>query len=158
MKISNAGPLIVFYNSSFLDILKELYGNIVVPQAIYDEITRKEEGRQLFQENNWITVQEVKIKQTIAVLKSFVDIGEAEAIALSVELKKPLLIDDKKGREIAKSMNISVQGSLGALAKAKKEGVIKSVTDAIAKILAAGYYLDRQLINEVLRYVEEKSK
>lgn len=86
------------------------------------------------------------------------DIGEAEAIALSVELKKPLLIDDKKGREIAKSMNISVQGSLGALAKAKKEGVIKSVTDAIAKILAAGYYLDRQLINEVLRYVEEKSK
>lgn len=138
--------------------MKELYGNIVVPQAIYDEITRKEEGRQLFQENNWITVQEVKIKQTIAVLKSFVDIGEAEAIALSVELKKPLLIDDKKGREIAKSMNISVQGSLGALAKAKKEGVIKSVTDAIAKILAAGYYLDRQLINEVLRYVEEKSK
>lgn len=158
MKISNARPLIVFYNSSFLDILKELYGNIVVPQAIYDEITRKEEGRQLFQENNWITVQEVKNKQTIAVLKSFVDIGEAEAIALSVELKKPLLIDDKKGREIAKSMNISVQGSLGALAKAKKEGVIKSVTDAIAKILAAGYYLDRQLINEVLRYVEEKSK
>jgi hypothetical protein len=158
MKISNAGPLIVLYKSSLLDILKELYGNIIVPNAVYDEIKRKEEGRQLFQENNWINVQKVKNKQTIAVLKSFVDIGETEAIALSLELKKPLLIDDKKGREIAKSMNVSVQGSLGILAKAKKEGVIKSVKDAIAKILAAGYYLDRQLKNEVLRYVEETSK
>ena len=56
MKISNSGPLIVLYNSSLLYILKELHGNVVVPKAVFDEITRKEEGKQLFLENNWITL------------------------------------------------------------------------------------------------------
>lgn len=156
MKVSDSGPLIVFYNASLLHLLKSLYDTIIVPKAVFNEITVKEEGKKLFLENKWIKVYSIKNKQMAETLKFLIDPGESEAITLSIELKIPLLIDDRAGRTIAKSMNIRFQGVLGTLLKLKKKGILKSVKEAIVRIIEAGYYIDYELIKTILKWANEE--
>jgi len=44
MKVSNTGPLIVLYETSLLPVLRKMYGEVLVPLAVYNEISRVEEG------------------------------------------------------------------------------------------------------------------
>jgi len=67
-------------------------------------------------------------------LLSYLDKGEATAISLAAEHKHSLLIiDEIKGRNVAKEMGISVIGSLGVLIAAKNKGHIQSVKHLIEK-------------------------
>ncbi|HUY00001.1 MAG TPA: DUF3368 domain-containing protein [Candidatus Deferrimicrobium sp.] len=88
-------------------------------------------------------------------LINLLDEGEAETITLANEMKAPILLDEKKGRKIAKSLNLKIQGTLGILIKAKKSGLINSIKDYILKFITAGYYLDKELINEILKRAGE---
>ena len=48
MKVSNTGPLIVLYETSLLPVLRKMYGEVLVPLTVYNEISRVEEGVKLF--------------------------------------------------------------------------------------------------------------
>ena len=155
MKVSDARPLIVLYNTSLLHLLKPVYGTIIVPETVFNEITMKEDGKTLFEKNKWIKVYQIKIKQMAETLKFFTDLGEAEAIVLSKELGIPLLIDDRAGRELAKSMDTHIQGTLSTFLKLKKKSILKSVKDAIIALIEAGYYIDDEPVKIVLEYADE---
>ena len=102
---------------------------------------------------------EVKGKELVRVLLAFLDEGEAEAITLAKERNLPILLDERKGRRIAKSLGVRVEGSLGLLVRAKRRGLVSSVRELIKRMLLRGYYLSRELIEEVLRMAgEEKNK
>jgi len=73
MKVSNTGPLIVLYETSLLPVLRKMYGEVLVPLAVYNEISRVEEGVKLFDVNPWIRVVEVKGKELVRVLLAFLD-------------------------------------------------------------------------------------
>ena len=159
MKVSNTGPLIVLYETSLLPVLRKMYGEVLVPLTVYNEISRVEEGVKLFDANPWIRVVEVKGKELVRVLLAFLDEGEAEAITLAKERNLPILLDERKGRRIAKSLGVRVEGSLGLLVRAKWRGLVSSVRELIKRMLLRGYYLSQELIEEVLRMAgEEKSK
>lgn len=85
------------------------------------------------------------------------DSGEAEAIALAVELKADyLLIDETKGRQIAESYGIKVTGIIGVLIKAKEEGLIAKVNPYLQKLVNdAGFWLNPKLIEKILEIVKE---
>ena len=154
MKVSDTGPLIVMYETSLLWILKELYDEIIIPRSVSNELLRKHEGKKILDED-WIVIREVK-GETVEVLKAFLDEGEAEAIALAKESNLPILLDERKGRRVASSLNLKVQGTLGTLVKAKRRGLIASVRDCILQLLTRGYYLDQKLIDEVLKIAGEE--
>ncbi len=154
MKISDAGPLIVLYETSLLWLLNELYDEIVITQSVSSELLKKPEGKEIV-EKEWINVSDIKGSEAIKILTALLDEGEAEAIAMAKEKNLPVLIDEKKGRGIAKSLDLKVQGTLGILIKAKREGLIDSVKDCILKFLEKGYYIDQNLVNEVLKIVGE---
>ena len=85
------------------------------------------------------------------------DIGEAEAIALALELKADeLLIDERLGRREAVRLGLSITGVLGVLLIAKNRGLISRVQPIIdALILQANFRISRQLYEEVLRTANE---
>lgn len=155
MKVSNTGPLIVLYETGLLPVLCQMYGEVLVPLAVYNEISRVEEGVKLFDVNPWIRVVEVKGKELVRVLLAFLDEGEAEAITLAKESNLPILLDERKGRRIAKSLGVRVEGTLGLLVRAKRRGLVSSVRELIKQILLKGYYLSQELIEEVLRMAGE---
>jgi predicted nucleic acid-binding protein len=155
LKVSNTGPLIVLHETSLLWILKELYEEIMIPKAVYDELMKKSEGQKIIDEN-WIQVTEVEESDMLKFLTNLLDKGEAETIILAKEKELPILIDEKKGRKVAKSLDLKIQGTLGSFVKAKKYGLIQSVKDCIFNVLTAGYYLNEGLINEILKISGEK--
>lgn len=87
-----------------------------------------------------------------------IDIGEAEAIALAVEISADyLLIDEAIGRDIARSMGIKITGLLGVLLRAKRGGHVDLIKPYIDRLVnEANFRLSASLIDEALFQAGEK--
>jgi predicted nucleic acid-binding protein len=153
--VSDAGPLIVLLKTNKLFILKDLFGAVKVPAAVYAEITVKEQEKAAFSKIDWLSSVKIKKDNDYKLLEELVDRGEAEAIILAKQLKLPLLADDAKARKYASLLNVEVMGTLGLLKLAKNRGVLSSVKKAIMEMLAEGYYIDSRLIIKLLEDVGE---
>jgi predicted nucleic acid-binding protein len=153
--VSDAGPLIVLLKTNKLSILQEIFKKIVVPTAVYQEITEKEQERVIFEGINWIEMRDVTKADHL--LEKLIDKGEAEAIILAKQLKTSLLVDDAKARKYAVLLNVEIIGTLGLLKMAKKRGIIPSVKDVINDMLVEGYYIEEKLIALILKDVDESS-
>lgn len=113
--LSDTSCLILLEKIGELDLLHKTFGEIIITQAIADEF-----GLAL---PAWILVQNPVNKNYRKILQATVDGGEASAIALAVELPDCLLIiDDLKGRNLAKAIGIKVTGTLGVILEAKLSG------------------------------------
>jgi len=153
--VSNASPLIVLLKINKLSILKELFEKIIIPEAVYKEITAKEPDKLIFDKTGWIKTRSVTNIEMTTLLEKLVNTGEAEAIVLAKELKVTLLIDDAKARKHAKLLNIELIGTLGLLKIAKKNGLVQSVRKVIEDMLAEGYYIEDKLVRKILKDVSE---
>ena len=87
----------------------------------------------------------------------YLDLGEAEAIALAVETQADrVLIDERQGRLVAARLNLRYTGILGVLVEAKSQGLITEVKPLLdALINQAGFWVAKPLYNRVLRFVDE---
>jgi len=153
--VSNASPLIVLLKINKLSILKELFEKIIIPEAVYKEITAKEPDKLIFDKTGWIKTRSVTNIEMTTLLEKLVNTGEAEAIVLAKELKITLLIDDAKARKYAMLLNIELIGTLGLLKIAKKNGLVQSVRKVIEDMLAEGYYIEDKLVRKILKDVGE---
>ncbi len=139
--VSNSSPLIALAKIGKLYILRELFKEIIIPKAVWNEVVVKGKGKpgaEEVEKAEWIKVKEVRDKLSVEVLKGEIEIGEAEAIILAKELNADLLImDEKIPRIIAESIGLRVIGSLAILYIAKKRGLIKENFDEIVKELRA---------------------
>ena len=155
MIVSDDSPLIVLLKTNKLSILQKLFTKIIVPKAVYQEITAKEQEKQIFDKTDWIEIRDIKNSELNNLLEKLIDKGEAEAIILAKELKTSLLVDDAKARKYAILLNVEVIGTLGLLKMAKKRGIIPSVKETISDMLAEGYYIEDKLIARILEDVGE---
>ncbi len=154
--IADTGPLIILYKTHLLSLLKALYGQVLIPEAVKKELLTKREGVHLLQANPWISVRVVEGELT-KVLRVFLDEGEAEAISLAKTLDDILLIDERKGRKIAGELGVEIRGTLGLLVEAKRRGFINRVGDRLQEIMSKGYYIDEKLLELVLKEVGEEN-
>ncbi len=103
----------------------KIFGTIIIPNEVFTELCRIESQKEILNKQFWIvraTVSDPILKEK---LSKELDEGEAEAIALAVELKADLLLmDEQKGRQIAESYGLKVVGILGVLIQAKQKGLI----------------------------------
>ncbi len=139
--VSNSSPLIALAKIGKLHILKDLFGEIIIPKAVWYEVVVKGKGKPGAEEverAEWIKVREVEDILSVEILKGEIEIGEAEAIVLAKELNADLLImDESIPRVIAESIGLRVVGSLAILYIAKKRGLIDEDFDEIVKELKA---------------------
>lgn len=95
------------------------------------------------------------LAKLVKALMLLVDEGEAEAIALALHSDARISIDEKSGRNAATALGLEIRGTLGLFVEAKNKSIIRSVKDCTDMLLEVGYYLDYELIEEVLRKADE---
>lgn len=105
--VTNSTCLIGLERIGQLDLLPQVFSTVFAPSAVAIEVSST---------LTWLNVQAVKNTTVVATLKTQVHQGEAEAIALALELGDVILIlDDKKARRIAQQLGLKVIGTVGML-------------------------------------------
>ena len=158
--VSNTSPIINLAAIGKLDLLKKCFGKIYIPPAVYNEITvkgRGEPGDKEVRTVDWIEVVEVKDISLLLLLRKDLDDGEAESIALSIQLESDLLLlDEIDARSIASKLRLRFIGLLGVLMRAKETGYIKKVKPLMDSLKEhAGFWIDEELYQYVLNTVRE---
>jgi hypothetical protein len=154
--VADCSALIALSTCNSLELLEQLFNNVVVPEAVYLEATaaNKKEARRL---EKYLQGKVRKVDmQNYVFLDGFADAGETEAMVLYKQIDADkLLIDDKRGRSVAKLNQISTIGSLGVLLVAKQKGLINKVAPFLKVLEQSELYLSKQLIATVLELAEE---
>jgi predicted nucleic acid-binding protein len=126
--ISDASPLICFIKINRLAILQQLFEKVIIPPIVYEEIQKiKPLGFSIdeFRQANWISILEPSNSVLFHDLSEKVDEGEAQAITLAKEVPPDfLLIDERRGTAIARSMGIKTIGVIGIVIRAKDKNLI----------------------------------
>jgi predicted nucleic acid-binding protein len=158
--VSDASPLILYASVGRLELLHQLFGEVVAPPAVVSEVTGGGAGRAGAQEiarASWIREQAPLRSPAAHGLPDDLDAGEAEAIALALEAAGPvvLLIDDRDGRRVATRRGLTVVGSAGVLVLAKRRGLLAAVRPVLDQLRAAGLYLGAPVYDSVLQEAGE---
>lgn len=158
--ISNTSPITSLAAINQLHLLQQLYGSIIIPEAVYRELTDIDSpvpGTSEVQTYDWIEMRQVENKSLVIPLIPGVDEGEAEAIALAIELHAELLlIDDLDARIQATRLGLDFTGLLGVLIEAKNQGLIPAVKPVLNELIAiASFRVGQALYHRVLQIVGE---
>jgi len=141
--ISDTSCLIALTNIGLLNILKDLYAEILITPEVNAEF-----GSDLPQ---WIKVIRVKDSFKQSGIELVLDKGEASSIALALEMPNAILImDEIKGRKIAKSLNIEIIGTIGIILLAKEKDLISDVLETITILKDKGFRLSDNLIEKLI--------
>ena len=156
--VSNTTPIISLLKLSRLDILQELYSEISIPFAVFEEIEAgKNKGYyQDLSKIKWINIVKIQDKKA---LKYFLDLdaGESEAIVLATEIGADLIIiDEKLGRFHAKHADLKVTGTIGILIKAKNQGILKELKPLLYELIEKDVWISETLIGEILKQAGEQ--
>ena len=157
MIVSDSSPLISLAIIGKLDLLEKLYKEIVVPSAVYQEVTEKEkpfskELRRFLSNRS----KQIVNRLAVEVLISDIGIGESETIILALEEKPDLvLIDDLKARKFAKMYGLEIIGTMGILLEAKKNGLVTEIKPLISELLLNGIRIGNRIIEMTLEAAQE---
>ena len=121
--VSDTSPLIALKHAELLEKLNLLFQKTVIPPSVMQELSIKE--KEYFQSLSFISVKEPRDRMLVLTLKTVVDEGEAKAIALSMKKNSLLIIDDLKGRKVARRLGLEIIGTLDLLKAMKLKGIIR---------------------------------
>lgn len=162
--VSDTTPLITLMKAEKLDILHSLFGEVVIPEAVFSEVTGNEsfqEEADVIRNSKYIKVVKVHDVNQVSFLQraTGLDLGESEAIIYADETKADLLLmDEAAGRRVAQNMNLSITGSTGVLIRAFQSGLItkEEADDAFNRIRKANRHISEKLINKALDMIHGK--
>ena len=157
--IVNSTPLISLCIIDKLYLLEKLYGNVMIPEAVFKEINAKPDSiakRKLDKSLDWIQVCRIKNEMAKTFYKAQLHDGEVEVMILAKEVDAELLIiDDKNAKKHAKYLGFNVTGTLGVLIKAKRIGYIQSIKPLIEQLLSENIYINSNIIEYCLKEAGE---
>lgn len=159
--ISDTTPIISLLKADHLELLQKLYGNVLIPKAVYRELTDNpaySKEANTVKMLDFLKVVPVENVKSVNVLRSVtgLDAGESEALIMYDEQKADLLLmDEHKGRSVAKQLTVRYIGTVGILMLAYDKGLIQSsdIKMCLDTMLANGIRLDKKLYNIVLTHV-----
>lgn len=153
--ISDTSPIANLLLIGRLDLLNAIFGNVIIPTMVDKEIRALasfDKDISSYLNATWITVADLKERDIFEILRFELDAGEAEAIALALEMNcATLLIDERLGTKVAQAKGLQTIGLLGVLLKAKHIGLIpllKPILTDLRKI--AGFWLGTNLELRIL--------
>lgn len=136
-----------------------LHGKISIPEAVFHEVTEKEDStcRQILVSTDWIHVEQIKEENDRKMYKAKLHAGEVEVMILAQEAGVDVLtiIDDNAAKKTAKYLGLDVTGTMGVLLRAKKEGKIEAVKPVLEKLEKNGFYISDKVKQMVLEQAKE---
>jgi len=165
--VSNSTPLIYLAKVGKLRLVKDVYGKVCIPVAVFDEIVTRGKALQIADASvieiavgDWIIKEE--IRPQIASLYRFLDHnerlarGEREALKLCKQLNADFLIaDDKEARRVATILNIKPIGTCGVLIEASRKDLIsaKEVEETLHSLIRVQFRIAPDLYRRILHEV-----
>ena len=161
--VSDTTPIISLLKIDQLDLLHKLFGSVMIPDAVYDELTS---NPQYVNEANLIIASEYICKVSVAGSESVkllqratgLDRGESEAIIYTDECHADLLLmDEAKGRQVARQMGIRIMGTIGILLQAYQSRLLnkEQILCCIDIMRASGRQISEGLYRQLLNRLEQ---
>lgn len=154
--IADSSALIALSICESLPILDALFGEVLVPQAVYDEvcIEGKAESQIL---SAYLQDKISNIGNDRSIEKSHgLGKGELAAMSLYKHLSADLLlIDDAAARKVAYINNLEVMGSLGVLLLAKQNGLIPLLRPFVDRLRSSDIFISENLLQKLLVIADE---
>lgn len=151
--VLNASPLILLCNSELSYVLPELFPEIVVPEAVWQEIINGphlDQAAQMLPELDWL--KKKHITPAPDVVRWDLGLGETEVLSFAVKYSRytPVL-DDMLAKKCARSLGIQTMGTGTILILAKERGLIEAVEQPLRKLQNAGLWISESII-QLLKY------
>jgi len=155
--ISDASTLIGLARIGQLNLLRKLYSQIIIPQAVFEEVSKeKKAGSEKISKASYIKIEKVKDEIAVKFLLGNLGKGESEVLVLAKEKQADLiLIDEKKARKMARRAGFKVMGILGLLLVSKRNGFISNIKAFIDELNKQGFRLSNRVIKEILKEAGE---
>jgi predicted nucleic acid-binding protein len=156
--VSDTTPLRHLIAIGEVDLLRRVYGAVVVPATVWSELqaesTPSAVKSWLQSAPDWLQVRRPREPEPGDANPDILvrlDAGERDAIRLAVELKADLLLmDEADGRSLALGLGLPVTGTLGLLERADVLGLLPDLPVTLAHLEASGFYLSARLRESVL--------
>ena len=156
--VSDSTTLIVLGRIKRYDLLENLFGKIYIPSEVMREVSRKSDGvSHQIMAHTLFEIKSITDRNTLKLLDGLLDKGESEAIVLARELQCILLIDEKKGRTVAKNMGLDMIGLLGVLiVNVKREAITRTeAIEVLNKIKNEKFRVSKKLEAHFLEVIKQ---
>ncbi len=154
--VSNTTPIISLSSIGKIQILKDLFQEIIIPQAVYDEIKVKQGYGYNEVDLSFITVQTIQNTEREKFLLEQLDAGEVQAIVLSEEINaNNTIIDENTGYIIAKESGLNVIRTLSILLKAKEVEIITEIKPLLDEMISKGRWYSNHVYYSFLKKANE---
>jgi predicted nucleic acid-binding protein len=147
--IADSSPLIVLLKSDLENILTELFDEILIPEAVWQEVLSGADDDVAKLKLPLLTwTKRISPTVTNEEIKSYnLGKGETEALSLALEIPKTgVILDDFAARKCARDLKIPFIGTGGLLISAKRKKLILSVSEALEKVQSEGLWLSESII------------
>jgi predicted nucleic acid-binding protein len=156
--IADSTTLITLINIDHMDLLAHVFKTVYISGAVYNEVTCRGAAKKVIDEliaNHFIQVHLVNPNPNAHLLTSLMlqlDPGESESIILAIETNKPLIIDEKKGRSIAKTLDVHIIGLVGILYYLKTQKIVTAdeLRQILDKMKAHNFRISKNLVDYLL--------
>lgn len=158
--ISNTTPLNYLVLIEQQDLLRALFGRVIIPQGVLEELQRDKTPQTV---KEWVAKRpewlEVRAVQSASSREpDNLDAGEREALLLAEEISADaLLMDDKDGRKEAAKRNMVIIGTLGVIEQAAERGLI-DLTEVIERLRQTTFRAPKEIVAAMLARDTERRK
>jgi predicted nucleic acid-binding protein len=164
MIVCNSTVLIYLAKIGKLNLLKELFGEVLISTEVFDEVViRGKEHKhpdafivENAIEEGWISIKEIK---SIEEMEDFgIDLGEAQAISLTKSIGAPVLLDQTHARNAAKALGLKPRGTIFVLLAALRKKLLTSedYQDSLEDLVKAGFRVSDEVYLEAIRFGRRK--
>ena len=161
--VSNTSPILNLAMIGYLDLLRQQFGDVIIPPAVFSELRPGEDLpgslaiRQAI-DSGWLRMMPVEKSSLYQSVSREIDHGEAEAIAVQLHADL-ILLDERDGRRVAKRLSLQTTGVLGVLLKAFRLGTIADLAQVLTRLeqeagFRIGEHLRRSTLVEAAQLIE----
>ena len=152
--VADTSPPLHLARIGRLGLLPAVVGRVTVPRTVWKELVQvgtRPDVVAALEAADWVDVVDDPELQDLGL-----DPGETAAILLAERVRADaLLIDERRGRTVAAARGISVLGTLGVVAGARRLGVLERAAPVVAELRADGFWLSDGVVREFLERLGE---
>lgn len=152
--VSDSTILIGLVKIGKLDLLKEIFFKVYIPEEVFKEVVERGKGKpgsEVIKEAAWIEVRPAKDKIQVNFLLGSLEKGEAEVLVLARELEVDLiLLDEEKARKSAVIAGFEIMGLLGLFVLAKNLGLIDKIRPLVDELRIKRFRISDKIIEKTL--------
>lgn len=135
--VSDTSPIRCLAHLSLMGLFQDLFGQVLIPPSVQAELLRPAGNSPALALSPFafVRVQSPRDQKLVQQLLERLDPGEAEALALAIEVQPAtLIIDERRGRRIAQQHGVPMIGTLGILLEAKRQGRLGIIRPLIERL------------------------